>query len=222
MAKAKKSASKSAPKSAAKTTKKSTKKSTVKKAPQKSTVMGAKKHTKKIASKTSKKLAQAPQGTSKAKGSDMVGQAAPSFALPATSGKTVSLDGLRGKKVVLYFYPKDNTPGCTLEGQDFKRLYGEFQKAGCEIIGVSKDSLKSHENFKSKCGFPFELISDQDETLCRAYDVIQMKKLYGREFMGIERSTFLIDGQGRLAREWRKVKVDGHAAEVLSAAKEIG
>lgn len=150
-----------------------------------------------------------------------VGDSVPAFATTATSGQSLSSRDFKGKTVVLYFYPKDNTPGCTLEGQDFKRLHSAFQKAGAEVIGVSKDSLKSHENFKSKFGFPFELISDEDETLCRLFDVIQMKKLYGREFEGIERSTFVIDGKGRLRQAWRKLKVDGHAEEVLAFVKSM-
>jgi peroxiredoxin Q/BCP len=150
-----------------------------------------------------------------------VGDAAPAVvgALSATSGssmKSISkLSELRNQKVVLYFYPRDNTPGCTLEGQDFRRLQKQFSIAGAVILGVSQDSLKSHENFKSKCGFTFELISDEKGELCRAFDVIQMKSMYGREFEGIERSTFVLDGKGVIRAEWRKLKVEGHAAEVL-------
>lgn len=149
------------------------------------------------------------------------GDRAPDFQLPATSGRTLSLKEFSGRALVLYFYPKDNTPGCTLEGHDFKRLLGEFKKAGAVVVGVSRDSLKSHEKFREKCGFPFELISDEDGKLCRAFDVLQMKKLYGRSFEGIERSTFVIDGAGRIAREWRKVKVDGHAEDVLTAVRAL-
>lgn len=151
-----------------------------------------------------------------------IGAEVPDVERPATSGAMIRLSDYRGRgrSLVLYFYPRDNTPGCTLEGQDFKRLYGKFQKLGCEILGVSRDSLKSHENFKSKCGFPFELVTDEDDRLGRLFDVIQMKKLYGREFEGIERSTFVIDGSGRLQAEWRKVKVNGHAQEVLDFVRE--
>lgn len=149
------------------------------------------------------------------------GQPAPEFTAAATSDTTVTLSQLAGKKLVLYFYPKDSTPGCTTEGQNFRDLYPEFQKAGCEIFGVSRDSLKRHENFKAKQAFPFELISDESETLCRLFDVIHLKKLYGREYEGIERSTFLIDGQGVVRRAWRKVKVKGHADEVLEAVKAL-
>jgi len=122
---------------------------------------------------------------------------------------------------VLYFYPKDSTPGCTTEGQNFRDLYADFQAANTLIFGVSRDSLKAHENFRSKQAFPFELISDKEETLCQLFDVIKLKKLYGREYLGIERSTFLIDSYGVLQQEWRGLKVPGHAAEVLQAAQAL-
>jgi thioredoxin-dependent peroxiredoxin len=147
-----------------------------------------------------------------------VGDKAPSFRLPATSGQTVSLADLKGHPFVLYFYPKDNTPGCTLEGQDFKRLQKKFSKLDCTILGVSKDSIAAHEKFREKCGFPFELLSDEDGQLCAAFDVIQEKSLYGRKFIGIERSTFFIDAKGVVRGEWRKVKVNGHAEAVLDFA----
>jgi peroxiredoxin Q/BCP len=150
-----------------------------------------------------------------------VGDKAPVFSLAATSGKTVKTPELSGKKYVLYFYPKDSTPGCTLEGHDFKRLHREFLAEGCEIFGVSQDSMKSHENFKGKCGFTFELIVDDTGSLCKSYDVIQMKSMYGKVFEGIERSTFVVDGSGMVRKVWRKVKVDGHAQEVLDAVKEL-
>ena len=150
-----------------------------------------------------------------------VGDRSPEFKLPATSGRTVALKDLAGKKAVLYFYPKDNTPGCTIEGHDFRKLYAKFKAAGCEILGVSRDSMRSHEGFKEKCGFPFELIADEQGELCKAFDVIQMKSLYGRKFEGIERSTFVIDGKGRVAAAWRKVKVAGHADAVLESVKGI-
>lgn len=150
-----------------------------------------------------------------------IGKVVKDFKLPATGGKTVSLKSLRGKNVVLYFYPKDATPGCTQEGQDFRDLYDRFRRRGAVIFGVSRDSLESHEKFKEKHEFPFELISDPDEKLCRKFDVIKEKNLYGRKFMGIERSTFLIDADGKLRREWRKVKVKGHAEEVLEAVSEL-
>lgn len=149
------------------------------------------------------------------------GQAAPDFTAPATSDTTVTLSALKGKKVVLYFYPKDSTPGCTTEGQAFRDLYSRFQAAGCEVFGVSKDSLRRHENFKAKQEFPFELISDEDETVCQLFDVIKLKKLYGKEYEGIERSTFLIDEKGIVRREWRKVKVKGHAEDVLEAVQAL-
>ena len=144
---------------------------------------------------------------------------APDFKCPATGDQTIHLKSLRGKKVVIYFYPKDSTPGCTTEGQDFRDLHAKFKRQNTVILGVSRDSLASHEKFKAKQKFPFELLSDPDELLCRKFDVIKEKTLDGRKFMGIERSTFLIDERGKLRQEWRKVKVKGHAAEVLEAVK---
>jgi thioredoxin-dependent peroxiredoxin len=149
-----------------------------------------------------------------------VGLAVPDFALPATGGE-FSLSAHAGKPLAIYFYPKDNTPGCTTEAGQFRDLHGEFARLGCAIYGVSRDSLKSHEGFKTKLGLPFELISDADETACALFNVIKMKKLYGKDVRGIERSTFLIDAAGRLAREWRGVKVDNHASEVLKAVTEL-
>lgn len=139
----------------------------------------------------------------------------------ATSGKLFKLSDLKGKKFVLYFYPKDSTPGCTTEGRDFSAMYDQFQKANCEVFGVSRDSLQKHENFKAKQDFPFELISDQDETLCKLFDVIHEKKLYGKVYMGIVRSTFIIDEKGVLKQEYRKVKVKGHAEEVIEFVKRL-
>ena len=143
------------------------------------------------------------------------------FQIPATSEKTVSLSQLKGKQVVIYFYPKDSTPGCTTEGQGFRDHYAEFQAANTEVFGVSRDSLKSHENFKAKQGFPFELLSDKDEALCQLFDVIKLKKLYGKEYLGVDRSTFLIDKDGVLRQEWRGVKVPGHVDAVLAAAQAL-
>ena len=143
------------------------------------------------------------------------------FQIPATSEKTVSLSQLKGKQVVIYFYPKDSTPGCTTEGQGFRDHYAEFQAANTEVFGVSRDSLKSHENFKAKQGFPFELLSDKDEALCQLFDVIKLKKLYGKEYLGVDRSTFLIDKDGVLRQEWRGVKVPGHVEAVLAAAQAL-
>ena len=143
------------------------------------------------------------------------------FQIPATSEQTVSLAALKGKQVVIYFYPKDSTPGCTTEGQGFRDHYAEFQAANTEVFGVSRDSLKSHENFKAKQGFPFELLSDKDEALCQLFDVIKLKKLYGKEYMGVDRSTFLIDKNGVLRHEWRGVKVPGHVEAVLEQARAL-
>ncbi|AMO78089.1 peroxiredoxin Q/BCP [Pseudomonas citronellolis] len=143
------------------------------------------------------------------------------FQAPATSGQQVQLSALKGQQVVLYFYPKDSTPGCTTEGQGFRDKIEAFAKANTVIFGVSRDGLKSHENFKAKQCFPFELISDKDEALCQLFDVIKLKKLYGKEYMGVDRSTFLIDAKGVLRREWRGVKVPGHVDEVLAAAQEL-
>ncbi|MCD8514227.1 MAG: peroxiredoxin [Nitrincola sp.] len=151
----------------------------------------------------------------------IIGQPVPDFTATATSDMQVKLNELRGRNLVIYFYPKDSTPGCTTEGQDFRDLYSEFQAAETEIFGVSRDSLRSHENFRTKQSFPFQLISDPEEELCKLFDVIKLKKLYGKEYMGIDRSTFLIDKEGILRHEWRQVKVKGHAAEVLDTVKQL-
>ena len=150
----------------------------------------------------------------------LLGLPVPDFEAPAT-GAPFKLSALRGKKVVLYFYPKDNTPGCTTEGQNFTALYSQFKAAGAEIFGVSRDSLKSHQGFKDKMGFPFELIADTDEKVCLLFGVMKMKTMYGKQVRGVERSTFQIDVQGRVAREWRGVKVAGHVDEVLEAVKSL-
>jgi peroxiredoxin Q/BCP len=145
----------------------------------------------------------------------------PEFSAAMTSGKTFMLSDYKGKKLVLYFYPKDNTPGCTTEGIQFRESYPEFQKHNTEIFGISRDSLKSHEGFKAKLDMPFELISDPDETLCIMFDVMKMKNMYGKKVRGVERSTFVIDGSGTLVKEWRGVKVPSHVDEVLSFVKTI-
>ncbi|MFE8071470.1 peroxiredoxin [Marinobacteraceae bacterium S3BR75-40.1] len=150
-----------------------------------------------------------------------IDQPVPDFELPATGDQTISLSSLKGKQVVIYFYPKDNTPGCTTEGQDFRDRHDQFKALDTVILGVSRDGIKAHENFKAKYDFPFELLSDKDETVCKLFDVIKLKKMYGRESLGVERSTFLIDRDGVLRREWRKVKVKDHAEEVLEAAREL-
>ena len=143
------------------------------------------------------------------------------FKVSATNELEIDSTDLIGKSYVIYFYPKDNTPGCTQEGEDFRDLYEEFKKLKTEIYGVSRDSLKSHEGFKEKYKYPFELISDTEEKLCNLFDVIKEKNMYGKKYMGIERSTFLINKEGKLSAEWRKVKVNGHAAEVLEEVKKI-
>ena len=143
------------------------------------------------------------------------------FSAEATGDKTIRLKDLRGKNVVVYFYPKDSTPGCTTEGRDFSALHNRFKRANTVILGVSRDSMASHEKFKAKQGFSFDLLSDPDEKLCKQFDVIHEKTLYGRKFMGVVRSTFLLDTDGKLRREWRNVKVAGHAEEVLEAAKAL-
>ncbi|MBA1277495.1 MULTISPECIES: peroxiredoxin [Pseudomonadaceae] len=150
-----------------------------------------------------------------------IDQPVPPFQAQATSDTLVSLDTLKGKQVVLYFYPKDNTPGCTTQGQGFRDLQPEFSEANTLIFGVSRDSLRTHENFKAKQAFPFELICDKTEELCQLFDVIKLKKLYGKEYMGVDRSTFLIDRDGILRQEWRGVKVHGHVEAVLQAAQAL-
>ena len=151
----------------------------------------------------------------------MPGTKVPDFSIPATGEATFRLSDHLGHPVVLYFYPKDNTPGCTTEGADFRDLHKQFAKLGAVVAGVSRDSIKSHEGFKEKMAFPFPLLSDADEKLCTQFDVIKMKNMYGKKVRGIERSTFLVGADGKLVREWRKVKVDGHAAEVLAAVKTL-
>src|SRR3989338_3250837 len=137
------------------------------------------------------------------------------FSLPATGNHSFTLSGARGKHLVIYFYPKDNTPGCSTEAQQFRDLCAGFKKANCEVVGISRDSLKSHENFKAKFTLPFELLSDADETVCNLFGVIKLKNMYGKQVRGIERSTFVLDKNGILRREWRGLKADGHAQEVL-------
>jgi len=150
-----------------------------------------------------------------------IGKKVPQFSLPATSDQTIKLSELKGKNIVIYFYPKDSTPGCTLEGQDFRDNIRKFSSRNTRILGVSRDSLSSHEKFKEKQKFNFDLISDEDEKLCAIFDVIKEKNMYGKKHMGIERSTFLIDENGILRNEWRKVKVKGHVEEVLEAVKNL-
>lgn len=149
-----------------------------------------------------------------------IGKKVANFKCPATGEQTINLKDLKGKNVVIYFYPKDNTPGCTQEGQDFRDNYAKFKRAKTVVLGVSRDTVRTHENFKAKHNFPFDLLSDTDEELCKLFDVIKMKNMYGKKVRGIERSTFLIDSKGYLKEEWRKVKVKDHVADVLAASKK--
>ncbi len=151
----------------------------------------------------------------------VVGKIIPDTKLQATGGKSLRLHDLKGKFTVLYFYPKDNTSGCTLEGQDFGARYGEIKKLKAAVYGISRDSLASHEKFKAKFKFPFDLISDADETLCRIFDVIREKSLYGRKYLGVDRSTFILDRDGVLRKEFRSVKVKGHVDEVLEEIRKL-
>ena len=151
----------------------------------------------------------------------MLGKPVADFSLPSTGNTTFKLSGARGSKLVLYFYPKDNTPGCTQQGADFRDSHAAFRKTGTHICGISRDSIKSHETFKAKMKFPFELLSDPDEAVCGAFGVMKLKNMYGRKVRGIERSTFVVDEKGVLAREWRGVKVPGHVQEVLNFVKAL-
>lgn len=151
----------------------------------------------------------------------MLNAPCPTLKLPATSGGTFDTEALKGQSFVLYFYPKDSTPGCTTEGGDFRDAHAQFLAAGCQVFGISRDSIKSHENFKAKQSYPFELVSDPEEIACKAFDVIKMKKLYGKEVLGVERSTFVINRTGTIVREWRGVKVPGHVAEVLAFVQAL-
>jgi thioredoxin-dependent peroxiredoxin len=150
-----------------------------------------------------------------------IGEPVPDFEAPSTGDKTFRLSAARGTKLVLYFYPKDNTPGCTQQGSDFRDRHKDFRKAGCDIYGISRDSLKSHEGFKAKMKFPFELLADPGEKVCGQFGVLKMKTLYGKKVRGIERSTFVVDAGGVLARAWRGVKVPGHVQEVLNFVKAL-
>jgi thioredoxin-dependent peroxiredoxin len=151
----------------------------------------------------------------------MLGKAVPDFSLPSTGGTSFSPAGARGKKLVLYFYPKDNTPGCTQQGADFRDRYAAFRRAGCALYGISRDSLRSHESFRTRMKFPFHLLSDADEEVCTLFGVMKLKNMYGKKVRGVERSTFLVDSRGVVAREWRGVKVPGHVEEVLNFAKAL-
>jgi peroxiredoxin Q/BCP len=152
---------------------------------------------------------------------NLQGKKCPSFKAEATNNQTLSNASFVGKNLVVYFFPKDSTPGCTIEGQEFRDNYKEFKKMNTEILGVSRESIKSHENFKLKQNFPFELLSDPDEKVCKAFDVMKLKSMYGREYMGVDRSTFIIDEKGKIQTEWRGVKVKGHVQEVLEAVRDL-
>ena len=149
------------------------------------------------------------------------GKKCPIFKGDSTSNKTISNKDFLGKNLVIYFYPKDSTPGCTTEGQDFRDNYKTFKKLNTDILGVSRDSLKSHENFKQKQSFPFELLSDPEEIMCKDFDVMKLKSMYGKEYIGVDRSTFLISSEGKIIKEWRSVKVKGHVDEVLDEVKKL-
>ena len=153
--------------------------------------------------------------------SKLEGKNCPKFNADCTSGLKLSNKDFTDKNLILYFYPKDSTPGCTTEGQDFRDKYESFKRHNTEILGVSRDSLKSHENFKAKQSFPFELLSDLDEKVCKAFDVMKLKSMYGREYIGVDRCTFLIGSNGKVLKEWRSVKVKGHVEEVLNTVKEL-
>lgn len=150
-----------------------------------------------------------------------IGTKVPSFSLPATGDQNISIDDFIGKNVVVYFYPKDNTPGCTTESQNFRDFHADFTTKNTVILGISRDSIKSHNNFKNKHALPFDLLSDTDEVACKIFDVIKMKNMYGKQYLGIERSTFLIDSKGALRQAWRKVRVKGHIEAVLEAVRAL-
>lgn len=149
------------------------------------------------------------------------GKISPKFSRDASGGLKLSNKDFDGKNLIIFFYPKDNTPGCTLEGQDFRDNYKKFKSLNTEIVGVSRDSIKSHENFIDKQSFPFQLISDPDEEMCKAFDVMKEKSMYGKKYIGVDRSTFLVNSEGVIAREWRSVKVKGHVQEVLEAVRKL-
>ncbi len=175
---------------------------------------------KKVASKAAKKTAGRTTTKTDTVG-PKVGEKVKDFAVAATNGEKFKLSAFQGQKVILYFYPKDSTPGCTIEGHEFTKLLPQFKKLNAVVYGISRDSLKSHEKFKEKECFKFELLSDEDEAICKIFDIIKTKNMYGKMVQGIERSTYVIDEKGKVAALWRKVKAEGHAAEVLEAIKAM-
>lgn len=215
----KKAATKKAATKKAATKKMATKKAATKKAATKkaSPAKATKKKTAKLSAQVTTPNAVAAHSMA-----PQLGQAVPNFDVPATGGKRVSLQGLTGKGIVLYFYPKDATPGCTIEGHEFTKLHEQFKQMGIEVYGVSRDDMNSHEKFKEKQCYSIDLLSDADGELCKLFDVIKMKNMYGRMVQGIERSTFFIDGTGTLKMEWRGVKAEGHAQQVLDFLKTQG
>lgn len=168
-----------------------------------------------------KKTAKKKSATTATIAGPAIGKAIPDFTLPSTEGQAIRLSSLKGKHVVLYFYPRDNTPGCTIEGRDFRDRHAEFARLNTVIYGISRDSLKSHGNFRQKENFAFHLLADETETACKLFAVMKMKNMYGKMVRGIERSTFLIDRNGILRQEWRKVKIEGHADDVLAAVRTL-
>ncbi len=206
---------------------KTVKKSVTKKSAKKGSKKAVMKAAARIGKPTTKKTASVDKAPAPKKMAPLtkpaviVGKELPDLTLPATGGRTVRLADLLGKRIVLYFYPKDSTPGCTIEGHDFTRLHDEFKATNTEVFGISRDSLKSHEKFKECESYSFDLLSDEDEAASKIFGVIKMKNMYGKQVRGIERSTFVIDSDGRLVKEWRGVKVPGHADEVLTFVKAL-
>jgi peroxiredoxin Q/BCP len=217
----KKPVSKKVVKKAAQKTKRQPAKKAAPKATRKSIKKTAKKLTKKVKRVASKTAVLMPTVTMLPSKGPQIGEEIPNFSIPSTAGQDFVLKNYQGKKVLLYFYPKDSTPGCTIEAYEFSGLQDQFKSQNVEVFGVSRNSLLSHDKFRDEQSLTIDLLSDPDETACKIFDVIKMKNMYGNRVMGVERSTFLLDEKGRLLKEWRKVKAEGHAKEVLNAVKEI-